>query len=112
MLNLKSFSDIEIDSKIQNISKKIYQTNNLDILHQLYDYLDALYAEQDERYELSLTSMDEGLALDTEKSYEEIISGGKSKEGKKPKEKTKSFLDKMPKIEPKWNKSNPRNKDE
>lgn len=113
MFDVKKMTDIEIDNKIQNINKKIYQTNNPDIIHQLYDYLDSLYEEQDERYLISLTAYEDGIALDTDKLYDDMISGGnKQKDGKKPKEKAKSFLDKMPKIEPKWNKQNPRNADD
>lgn len=101
MFDAKKLSDIELDKKILELNKKIDMTSNTEILNQLYNFLDELYSEQDERLVKESFDDTEGVVYDAEEDFENKTKG--NSETPKQKEKAKSFMEKMPKIEPRWN---------
>ena len=110
-MDVKKLTDAEIDNQILNLNTKINLSNNTDIINQLVVYLDALYDEQEERSYIENFDSTEGVLLDVEESVQASTKSDK-KDKNKNKEKPKSFLERIPKIEPKWNVNHPKNQKE
>lgn len=110
-MDVKKLTDAEIDNQILNLNTKINLSNNTDIINQLVVYLDALYDEQEERSYIENFDPTEGVLLDVEESVQASTKSDK-KDKNKNKEKPKSFLERIPKIEPKWNVNHPKNQKE
>lgn len=102
MHNFDNLSLVEIDNKIQDISKKIYLVSDPYMLEQLYAYLDELYQIQDEKYFMEGANYEDGISYDSEKDIDKTSTP-------KEKKKKQNFMDRMPKIEIKMNKDNPKN---
>ena len=107
-MDLKKLSDSDIDKQIMDLNNKLNLTNNIEITKQLDMYLDLLYQEQDERMYIEDFDSTEGIVLDVEEKVEEQNKSD-SKDKKKQNTKPKSFLEKIPKIEPRWNLNHPKN---
>lgn len=103
MFNPKNMSDIELETKIFELNKKLDCSYSTEIYNQIQNYLDQLYEEQDERIILqAISESKDGIIYDSEEDYNEKLKGN-NKDSKKVKEKAKSFLDNAPEIKIKWN---------